>query len=72
MLWPPPPVSVSAAPAVTVPAPTEEELAEKARLAAAAAKRKATRRNVLYGLGAIASLVLQHDFARPRSEVYTQ
>ena len=57
VLWPPPPVSVSAAPAA-VAGPTEEELAEKARLAAVAATRKATRRNVLYGIGAVASLVL--------------
>lgn len=57
VLWPPPPVAVSAAPAV-VAGPTEEELAERARVAAEAAKRKAQRRNILYGLGAIASLAL--------------
>lgn len=57
VLWPPPPVAVSAA-TVAPAGPTEEELAEKARLAAEAAKRKATRRNVLYGIGAVASMVL--------------
>lgn len=57
VLWPPPPVAVSAA-AGAPAGPTEEELAERARLAAQAAKRKATRRNVLYGLGAVASLLL--------------
>ncbi len=58
VLWPPPPVAVSAAPAATVAAPTEEELAERARVAAEKARRKATRRNVLYGIGAVASLVM--------------
>jgi NAD(P) transhydrogenase subunit alpha len=58
VMWPPPPVAVSAAPAAQPAGPTEEELAERARQAEEAARRKATRRNVLYGLGAVASLVL--------------
>ncbi|WP_084125865.1 Re/Si-specific NAD(P)(+) transhydrogenase subunit alpha [Demequina sp. NBRC 110054] len=60
VMWPPPAVSVSAAaPTPAVPAgPTEEELAEQARVAAAEAEAKAKRRNMRYGLGAVASLLL--------------
>ncbi|WP_062306524.1 Re/Si-specific NAD(P)(+) transhydrogenase subunit alpha [Demequina subtropica] len=59
IMWPPPPVSVSAAPASSgPPAPTPEELAEKARLDAEAAIAKQRRRNWLYGAGALASLLL--------------
>jgi NAD(P) transhydrogenase subunit alpha len=56
VLWPPPPVAVSAAPAAVV-TPTVDPV-EKARVAAEVAKRKAKRRNLVYGLGAIASLAL--------------
>ncbi|WP_062310505.1 Re/Si-specific NAD(P)(+) transhydrogenase subunit alpha [Demequina rhizosphaerae] len=59
IMWPPPPVSVSAAPAASAAqGPSEEELAEKARAEAAAAERKARRRNWLYGAGAVGALVL--------------
>ncbi|MDN4490934.1 Re/Si-specific NAD(P)(+) transhydrogenase subunit alpha [Demequina sp. SYSU T00068] len=59
VMWPPPPVSVSAAPApVAAQGPTEEELAEKARLEQEAALAKARRRNWLYGAGAVAALLL--------------
>ncbi|WP_062461185.1 Re/Si-specific NAD(P)(+) transhydrogenase subunit alpha [Demequina soli] len=57
IMWPPPPVAVSAAPAAPT-GPTPEELAEKARLAQEHAVAKAKRRNLLYGGGAIAALVL--------------
>jgi NAD(P) transhydrogenase subunit alpha len=58
VLWPPPPVAVSAAPAApAVVAPVVDPV-EKARLAAQAAARKARRRNLWYGLGALASLAL--------------
>ncbi|WNM25271.1 Re/Si-specific NAD(P)(+) transhydrogenase subunit alpha [Demequina capsici] len=60
IMWPPPPVSVSAAaPSPAAPtAPTAEELAEKARLAAEEAARRSQRRNILYGVGAVAALLL--------------
>lgn len=57
VLWPPPPVSVSAAPPAPA-GPSEEELAAKAAAAAEEADRKAKRRNIMYGLGAVASLLL--------------
>ncbi|SEI83217.1 Re/Si-specific NAD(P)(+) transhydrogenase subunit alpha [Demequina mangrovi] len=57
IMWPPPPVSVSAAPPVAA-GPTEEELAEAARLEAEAAVARQRRRNWLYGAGAVASLLL--------------
>ena len=57
VLWPPPPVAVSAAPAKAAPV-SEADLAEKARLAKEAAKRKATRRNISYLIGAVLSLLL--------------
>ena len=56
VLWPPPPVAVSAAPqAATVPA---EELAERATAQRLAAERRRRRNNVLYALGATAGFVL--------------
>ena len=57
ILWPPPPVSVSAAPPAPA-GPSDEELAAKAAAAAEEADRKSKRRNILYGLGAVASLLL--------------
>ncbi len=57
VMWPPPPVAVSAAP-VAAQGPTAEELAERAAAAAATAQRRARRRNVLAGAGAVASLAL--------------
>lgn len=56
VMWPPPPVAVSAAPAVAE-APAVD-LEERARVAAEAARRRSRRRSVLYGLGAIASLAV--------------
>lgn len=60
LLWPPPAVSVSAAPAApAVPeGPSEEELAHQAAAAAAAAARRTKRRNLLTGGAAIAALVM--------------
>ncbi|WP_062380087.1 Re/Si-specific NAD(P)(+) transhydrogenase subunit alpha [Demequina pelophila] len=58
IMWPPPPVAVSAAPAAAPQGPTAEELAEQAAAAQAAAERKAKRRNWLYGAGALAALAL--------------
>ncbi|MDN4472952.1 Re/Si-specific NAD(P)(+) transhydrogenase subunit alpha [Demequina zhanjiangensis] len=59
IMWPPPPVSVSAAPAsAAVAGPSEEELAEQARVAAEEEQRKTQRRNIMYGIGAVASLLL--------------
>lgn len=58
VLWPPPPVAVSAAPAPAAVAAPAIDPAEKARLAAAEAKRKATRRNISYLIGAVLSLLL--------------
>jgi len=56
VLWPPPPVAVSAAPvADTV---SEVDLEERARLAQEAAVRRRRRRSVLYGLGAVAGFAL--------------
>lgn len=54
VLWPPPPVQVSAAPAaapVAVVDPAEQ--AERARVALEAAHRRKTRRTALMGLGAV-------------------
>ena len=56
VLWPPPPVAVSAAPAAVAVVPTVDP-AEKARLAKETAKLKARRRSVIYGLGAVLALV---------------
>jgi NAD(P) transhydrogenase subunit alpha len=56
VLWPPPPVAVSAAPAKAPPV-SEAELAEKARLAAEEAKRKSQRRSVMYAIGAVLALL---------------
>ncbi len=58
VLWPPPPVAVSAAPAKAAEVAPAIDPAEKARLAAAEAKRKATRRNISYLIGAVLSLLL--------------
>src|SRR5690606_23053940 len=55
VLWPPPPVAVSAAPAPQQAPQVDVE--ERARAAAEAARRKARRRQVLYGIGAVASLL---------------
>jgi len=57
VLWPPPPVAVSAAPAPAVAVVPTVDPAEKARLAKETAKRKARRRSVMYGLGAVLALV---------------
>ena len=54
VLWPPPPVAVSAAP-VEAPAVDRESLA---RAEAEAAARRRRRRNVLYGIGAAAGFAL--------------
>jgi len=51
ILWPPPPVAVSAAPS----APVQVDPAEKARREAEAAERRRRRRSLLYGLGAAAA-----------------
>ena len=55
VLWPPPPVQVSAAPAPTQTAPVLDpaEVARKAAEAAAAKHRRGQRRMVLAGLGAV-------------------
>ena len=54
VLWPPPPVQVSAAPATAPVAEVDPvEQAEKARLAVEAAQRRKVRRTVLMGLGAV-------------------
>lgn len=52
VMWPPPPVKVSAAQAAPVEAAPPMDPAEKARLDAAAAKAKATRRMVTSGIAA--------------------
>ena len=57
ILWPPPPVAVSAAPAAPQ-GPSEEDLAAQARAAQESAQRKARRRSIGYGLGAVAALLL--------------
>lgn len=60
VLWPPPPVAVSAAPAVTAPAPagpTPEELAQRASDEAAARDRRARRRTVGFALAAVLVLL---------------
>lgn len=54
VLWPPPPVAVSAAPAVAVPVVDE---AERARVAQQEARLRGRRRSVLYGLGALLALI---------------
>ena len=56
VLWPPPPVQVSAAPA---PVATEQvvDKAEVARVAQAAASRRRTRQRVTYGLAAVLTLL---------------
>ncbi len=56
VLWPPPPVAVSAAPVVA--AVSEVDLEERARAERAAAGRRRRRRSVLYGLGAVAAFTL--------------
>jgi NAD(P) transhydrogenase subunit alpha len=56
ILWPPPPVAVSAAPAATVAAPVAVDPVEKARLEAKAAAAKARRR--LIGATVAAALVI--------------
>ena len=56
VLWPPPPVAVSAAPQATATPAVDQE--EQARLEALAATRRRRRRNVLYGLGAAAGFAL--------------
>jgi len=58
IMWPPPPVSVSAAPPPAPAGPSEEELAAQAAAEREAAGRKGRRRNVLYGLGGVAALLL--------------
>src|SRR5665647_2825256 len=58
VLWPPPPVAVSAAPAKAAEVAPAIDPTEKARLAAAEAKRKATRRNISYLIGAVLSIFL--------------
>ncbi len=58
VMWPPPPVAVSAAPPPAVQGPSEAELAAQARAAAEEAERKARRRGILYGVGAVAALLL--------------
>jgi NAD(P) transhydrogenase subunit alpha len=57
VLWPPPPVAVSAAPA-RAPAATGEELAERARLAEAVAARRRTRRSVMMIVAALLGAAL--------------
>lgn len=52
VLWPPPPVAVSAAPVAAEAAPVVDP-AERARLAQEAAARRRTRRLVTAGLGAV-------------------
>lgn len=58
VLWPPPPVAVSAAPVAAKPQQTPEELEAKARAAAEAAHRRKVRRTVLAGVGAVAGAAL--------------
>ncbi|GAA4626169.1 Re/Si-specific NAD(P)(+) transhydrogenase subunit alpha [Cellulomonas oligotrophica] len=54
VLWPPPPVAVSAAPAApAAPVETPEEAAARQAAEADAAQRRARRRSVLYALGAV-------------------
>ncbi|TNU74817.1 Re/Si-specific NAD(P)(+) transhydrogenase subunit alpha [Miniimonas arenae] len=58
ILWPPPPVQVSAAPAAPAgppapPPPTPAEVAARAAAAAEEARRRGTRRVVGYALGAV-------------------
>lgn len=64
LLWPPPPVAVSAAPVAeaTGPAPQEREAAERAAREAAVLKTR--RRNVGYGLAAVL-VALGISFAPP-------
>lgn len=60
VLWPPPPVAVSAAPVPSVaPAPvgTPEQAAARAAAAAADARRRSQRRTVAYALGAVLATV---------------
>ncbi|KGM10310.1 Re/Si-specific NAD(P)(+) transhydrogenase subunit alpha [Cellulomonas bogoriensis] len=59
VLWPPPPVQVSAAPAPQVDEAPQVDPVEQARVAAEVARRRRTRRMTLAGLGAVlAALVL--------------
>lgn len=53
VMWPPPPVQVSAVPTAAAPVLPEVDPAEKARLAREAAQRKSRRRLVGYGLAAV-------------------
>ncbi len=53
ILWPPPPVQVSAAPAATTPEPAPVDPVEKARQDREAAARKSRRQLVGYGLAAV-------------------
>ncbi|WP_149202317.1 Re/Si-specific NAD(P)(+) transhydrogenase subunit alpha [Actinotalea subterranea] len=54
VMWPPPPVQVSAAQAApAAPVVTPQERARLAEVAAADARRRGTRRSVLYALGAV-------------------
>ncbi|WP_296665159.1 Re/Si-specific NAD(P)(+) transhydrogenase subunit alpha [Demequina sp.] len=57
VMWPPPAVAVSAAPPAPQ-GPSDEERAEQARAAKEQAERKARRRNLFYGAGAVAALLL--------------
>jgi NAD(P) transhydrogenase subunit alpha len=70
VLWPPPPVQVSAAPVAAEPAvdPAQAErlAAEAAERAAAEAARRRTRRTALAGLGAVV-LALALTFAPPET-----
>ena len=54
VLWPPPQVAVSAAPAVVVPVVDE---AERARVAQQEAKTRGRRRSLSYGIGALLALI---------------
>ena len=56
VLWPPPPVAVSAAPQAA--AVSEVDLEERAKVEQLAAERRRRRRNVLYGVGAAAGFAL--------------
>ncbi|WP_250446643.1 Re/Si-specific NAD(P)(+) transhydrogenase subunit alpha [Actinotalea sp. C106] len=58
VLWPPPPVQVSAAPAPTQEAAPQVDPAEQARIAQEAARRRRTRRTVTAGLGAVLAMLL--------------
>ncbi|WP_062209940.1 Re/Si-specific NAD(P)(+) transhydrogenase subunit alpha [Demequina oxidasica] len=62
ILWPPPPVQVSAAPVVA--APPEVDTAEQARVTAEATRRKGQKQLVGYGLAAVL-LMLAITFSPP-------